>query len=82
MFLWHDNLSHVGIILMGDEYDTNTCKSCIFIFENIIIYIYIYIYNHSPAPQLSTAVVVVVSLVCGKINGCGTILTCLCDFSV
>ena len=38
--------------------------------------------SNSPAPQLSTAVVVVVSLVCGKINGCGTILTCLCDFSV
>ena len=32
---------------------------------------------HSPAPQFSTSVVVVVFLVCGKINGCGTT-----DFSV
>ena len=34
------------------------------------------------APQLSTIMVVVVFLVCGTNNGCGTILNCLCDFSV
>ena len=35
-----------------------------------------------PHPQLSNSMVVVVFLICGKINGCGTILSCLCDFSV
>ena len=43
-------------------------------FESIVI--------QEKAPLLSTSMVVVVFLFCGKINGCGTIPTCLCDFSV
>ena len=42
----------------------------------ILSFLSVLLFNfHSPAPQLSTSVVVVVSLVCGKINGCGTILS-------